>query len=131
MADKIIIDGINVAGCEYIYYAIDDKNKQIPRCTIGCKFHNFACENENCYYKQLKHLEQENVRLKENLEDFQNRYSKQYQVNENKGYLKAEQALDEIYNYIKNHKCVNTLVYGIDKVTQDKILQIISSVKGK
>ena len=36
----------------------------------ACKVYSQDCEyNENCYYKQLKRLEQENKQLKEEIED--------------------------------------------------------------
>ena len=58
---EVIIDGVNVAECDYVYFAIDDKNKEIPLCTIGNSFQNFACQG-NCYFKQLQRLKEENER---------------------------------------------------------------------
>lgn len=61
MNKEIIIDGVNVAGCSYTYFEIyeDLENKrEVTRCSIGNAFNNNRCENENCYYKQLKRKEQ-------------------------------------------------------------------------
>ena len=60
--DVILIDNVNVAGCEYF-------------CKYGnsCSFKQpFGfCKSDNCYYKELKKLEQENKELKESLKVFQ------------------------------------------------------------
>ena len=51
MDKQIIIDGVDVSGCEYY-----DKNK--PSLTCTCE--EYSCsECYNCYYKQLKRKEQE------------------------------------------------------------------------
>ena len=50
MSKEIIIDGVDVSGCEYY-----DKNK--PSLTCTCE--EYSCsECYNCYYKQLKRKEQ-------------------------------------------------------------------------
>ena len=63
MTDKqIIIDGVDVAECQYLYFAIEDSiidYKEYPRCSIGEAFTNNACKNSNCYYKQLQRAEQQ------------------------------------------------------------------------
>lgn len=53
---KIIIDGVNVAGCYYLKY---DK--------IGCDIDECYCVGNDCYYKQLRRKEQECEELKERL----------------------------------------------------------------
>lgn len=66
MTEEIIIDGVDVAGCisfdknnGYNICCYDDtREEKIP-------FANFCVENKDCYYKQLKRLEQENKELKE------------------------------------------------------------------
>lgn len=74
MTDKeIIIDGVNAAECEFLSKEHSFTNPK-GQCKIklkDCKFIN------NCQYKQLKRLEQENaelkaenVRLKEELETY-------------------------------------------------------------
>ena len=60
MQNKIIIDGVDVSGCEYY-----DKNK--PSLTCTCE--EYPCsEWYNCYYKQLKRKEQECEELKKQLQ---------------------------------------------------------------
>ena len=50
--EEIIIDGVNVAGCEQRF----GDNK----CAL---LDQYFCEDSDCYYKQLKRLEQENKEL--------------------------------------------------------------------
>ena len=58
---EIIIDGVNVAGCEF--YQIE-ANELYPKAQYCGSMRNTFCENEpDCYYKQLKRLEQENKEL--------------------------------------------------------------------
>lgn len=63
MIDKeIIIDGVNVAECSYSYFEIYEdleKKREVVRCSIGSAFNNNRCQNENCYFKQLRRKEQE------------------------------------------------------------------------
>ena len=60
MQNNIIIDGVDVSGCEYY-----DKNK--PSLTCTCE--EYSCsECYNCYYKQLKRKEQECEELKKQLQ---------------------------------------------------------------
>lgn len=109
MTEEIIIDSVNVAGCEY---ALTPK-KQCPvkpmyyakeTSCIACKEHNtklnFCKNNTNCYYKQLQRLKQENERYKQLLKgcpaedddcgfceiDKQNKKLKQENENEKKAY---------------------------------------------
>jgi len=75
MTEEIIIDGVNVAGCEFI---ADTKNGLV-KC-ISWVHNNknqvsghWDCrENKNCYYKQLKRLEQENKELKDDYDEISN-----------------------------------------------------------
>lgn len=56
-----VIDGVDVSGCEY--YQIE-ANELYPKAQYCGSMRNTFCENEpNCYYKQLKRLEQENQEL--------------------------------------------------------------------
>ncbi len=50
MTEEIIIDGVDVAGCEY-YYRCDCKINDDTDINL-CKWHN------DCYYKQLKRLQE-------------------------------------------------------------------------
>lgn len=66
MSEKIIIDGVNVAGCEYYASDIDETCRELngKYDVEVCDF--CKCESvDNCYYKQLQRLKQENEELKE------------------------------------------------------------------
>ena len=79
MTDKqIIIDGIDVSGCEYcLNNKLKGKThapaKSMPYAKetscIECKTkstrYNFCKHNPNCYYKQLKRAEQKLAKIKE------------------------------------------------------------------
>jgi flagellar biosynthesis chaperone FliJ len=66
MTEEIIIDGVNVAGCANL-------DSLICNCGVICK-------GRDCYYKQLKRLEQENKELKEKI----------IELSEEKGHLIVE-----------------------------------------
>ena len=54
MTEEMIINGVDVSGCKYA-------ENSIP---VDCNIDTCFCyENNNCYYKQLKRLEQENQEL--------------------------------------------------------------------
>lgn len=59
MTEEIIIDGVNVAKCEHF------KINRGFNCHKGYNCTDKECSD--CYYKQLKRLEQENKELKEML----------------------------------------------------------------
>lgn len=60
---EIIIDGIDVSECKYLNKVVNEE----PYCNID-EEHLYTCSSdENCYYKQLKRLEQENEELKNRL----------------------------------------------------------------
>lgn len=62
---EIIIDGVDVAGCEFLC-----TNQMGNNCLIHNRGFSMNCKNtSDCYYKQLKRLEQENKELKENIKD--------------------------------------------------------------
>lgn len=63
MDKEIIIDGIDVSGCNF---RLEREGKQKCECTHATGF-GVICDCEkwhNCYYKQLKRLEQEIAELK-------------------------------------------------------------------
>lgn len=64
MTEEIIIDGVDVAGCEFF-----DNGEAGNACLLGYRedaIEGFTpnCIDNLCYYKQLKRLEQENNELK-------------------------------------------------------------------
>lgn len=89
--EEIIIDGVKVEECSY--YNKDNT----PYC---CEVWDNECEAQNCYYKQLKHLEQENARLKEEIKEI-----KKYQYQQE--YLDKE--IEEM------QKALKTLAEGLNK----------------
>lgn len=63
MTEEIIVDGVNVAGCEYLC-----TNHMGNNCLNHNQDFSMNCKNNNdCYYKQLIRLEQENKELRERL----------------------------------------------------------------
>ena len=67
MTDKqIIIDGIDVSGCEWIREVGLD-SEYICTCNSPNKTSGYCKDNPNCRYKQLKRKEQECEKLKEKL----------------------------------------------------------------
>lgn len=55
MTEEIIIDGVNVAGCPYLYDKTD------------CSSHDcecIKCVHNSCFYKDMQRLKQENEKLK-------------------------------------------------------------------
>ena len=87
MTEEIIIDGVNVAGCEHYCEKLNTGSGFIQNTSKqGFCLHNITglqnadiyfrvlsfpkCrEQSNCHYKQLKRLEQENKELKEKIKD--------------------------------------------------------------
>ena len=58
MTKEIIIDGCNVAECEFLRKCVIPDNE-------GCKIDDsLCCDVGNCYYKQLHRLKKENEELK-------------------------------------------------------------------
>ena len=64
MTENIIIDGVDVSGCRYLF---DDTSykKSKTSCSITLKDCKYL--GNNCYYKQLKCKEQECKELKQTL----------------------------------------------------------------
>lgn len=107
MIDKIIIDGVNVAGC------MDYKEVEYKEMPICMNYYNhlpkppketewqYCAGNKNCYYKQRKRLEQENKELKaykDVNEDFKKAWN---ELNEK--YKQLRSALEEIKKTIKSY----------------------------
>lgn len=79
MTDKeIIIDGVDVSGCDYFM----PRSNGVKACDLYRNAHRRygTCEcGHNCYYKQLKRLEQENARLKEEIKEVKKyQYEQEY-----------------------------------------------------
>lgn len=104
----------------------------------ACKVYSADCKyNENCYYKQLKRLEQENAelkaeneQLKEEILKWQKAYSRQYQINENKGYNKKEEQYHQTLQEIKT--IAESEYYAVEPDARyiiDKILGLITKAE--
>lgn len=62
---EIIIDGVDIKRCKYLNKVVNEE----PYCNID-EEHLYTCSSdENCYFKQLKRLEQENEKLKSEIID--------------------------------------------------------------
>lgn len=84
----------------------------------------------NILLDNIKRLEQENKELKSNVLKWQKAFSRQYQINENKGYSKAEEnyrsAFEEIREIVKPYltDCQGSLCEPIDEVL-NKINEVL------
>lgn len=106
MTEEIVIDGVNVAGCEYF--------------DGFCMKRDTSCEESgNCIYKQLKRLEQENKELKELDKKICEDCEKEIKVYWN--------ALEEIKHILEIHKdeLEECLHNDIDGMIQNKINEVL------
>lgn len=97
MTEQIIIDGVDVAGCKFYDGEFE----------YSCKCSCTICERnqENCYFKQLKRLQEENKELKEQINyKFQNYWHKIEMKNfeVNRINLEYKQTLEEIRGYCED-----------------------------
>ena len=125
MADKTIIDGIDVSKCKSFFKGIkehniccycDTREDKIP-------FAVFCEENPNCYYKQLKRKEQECEELTRQRDKFEfGNNILEHERNNYKHVLdKIEHQVTELFLGVENK----------DRTYCKKILDIINSVKDK
>lgn len=113
--EQIMIDGVDVSGCEYTCNTASGKN--------GCKhpmMKNIYCfKNPNCYYKQLQKEKFENLNNKQMVESAENL------INENSELYKS---LKEIEEYCDMQiSLTGDLPF---RTTESDILDIINKVKG-
>ena len=77
MTEEIIIDGVDVSGCEKLGETIDGitcgLGKRIRFANEIITKHNLCKNNPNCYYKQLKRKEQECEELKDKMKNCKKR----------------------------------------------------------
>lgn len=124
MENEIIIDGVNVAGCEQLHSVnghYEDKNS-----FICDEYIDGECNGHNCLYKQFQRLKQENEKLKIENSNF----DKQLYVNQemfknhNIRMQKFKQVLEEIKNDIMTKSSVCTecikIAKRINEVLNDK-----------
>lgn len=110
----IIIDGVNVAGCCKCYN-VEQK--------ILCGASGICANNPNCYYKQLKRLEQENKELK----GWKERVVKLFESACRCKYLNEE---TDICSYT-NDKCmnINKCAYKYQNLS-DTYRSVLEEIKG-
>lgn len=88
MPDEIIIDGIDVSGCEFYFenngiIAPDRTAERTNICSSpekSCKNSDICDCNKQCYYKQLKRLEAENARLKAEIDTWKYQTEKRAEI---------------------------------------------------
>lgn len=111
--DKVIIDKVDVSGCEF--YIADDKYS----CDLSFinKEELCNCDNINdCYYKQLKRLEQENEKLKSNIYPQTNYTTQQFYTKEE--YEKLEQENERLKDELR--------VAQMNRMTMFETLDIVT-----
>lgn len=127
MTKEIIIDGVDVAKCEFLRNCIIPDN-------YGCKIDDsLCCDVDNCYYKQLKRLEQQNEKLKKEVKQIGSDFIKKGDyVRE----LEQEnERLKEELEKIRNNKCVDCISNLISKnhkkalIKASKVLKTIQEIK--
>lgn len=95
MTDKeIIIDGVNVAGCRYLF---DDTAYKHSKTTCSITLKDCKYLGNNCYYKQLQRETQECEELKNNL--FIANSNHEAAEKECDRYRQALQKIEEILTY--------------------------------
>lgn len=126
MNKKIIIDGVNVAGCKYLYSRWSN-SLPLDNCSLWEETNPdednpiYKCKNHpSCYFKQLKRKEQECEELKRTRDDiFLDAIEQRHQVK------RYKQALEKIEEIFKND------ADGDYDFIKFKIFNIINEVKDK
>lgn len=134
MDKEIIIDGVDVAGCEHR----SDTHKElladgaIKEFSNYCYISNDGCYGINCYYKQLKRLEQENAELqayKDVNEDFKTAWEELKTEND-----KLNQENKELAHYLacmtEQRNKANTYLQEIKAIAEKpKLFKDFSEIK--
>ena len=131
MKKEIIIDGVNVAGCEFAVKPIND-NRIKCHCAKGLlqiakmqeqpeSIKSGLCENNtNCYYKQLQRLKQENEKLNTTIYILQSKITTMCEHNK-----ELWQKNEELKASIK-HQCYKCRV---GDTTEDKLRSALEEIK--
>ena len=96
MTDKeqIIIDGVDVSGCEFYQIAA---NELYPKAQYCASIRNIFCEdNPNCHFKQLARKTQECENLKEDYKELEQRHNGAFQ-----DFKRLKQEHEELKKYLK------------------------------
>ena len=113
MTEEIIIDGVNVAGCEF--YINDYKYS----CDLSFTNQEELCSCEqikDCYYKQWQRLKQENEKLKEEVEarrKYSSAWNDKLQTDK---YIKALEEIDRRIQLENADDCLLDIKDIIDEV---------------
>ena len=117
--EEIIIDGVNVAGCEFLRKCVIPDNE-------GCKIDDsLCCDVGNCYYKQLQKEKQKNEKLQKQY----NCYAcgccngKEDYINLEKHHLGLRKQFDKYYQAIQKIKKLSTVNVSIENFV--KIQKVI------
>lgn len=126
--DKVIIDGVDVSGCEF--YQIE-ANELYPKAQYCGSMRNTFCENEpDCYYKQLQRAKAEIEELKKQVKNNETAYHTELGtynmecgnlLEENKNLIEENERLKEEKSKLLS-KC-------IDKQCRINELQQICAIK--
>ena len=120
MSEEIIIDGVNVAECDYILSNLTCIKKEIKmkKCIKLCG------NIPNCHYKQLQRLKQENEELKarfneiyNNAEQLANKYNKYDGKKENELAEIINKTTDERNKYKQENEELKKRCKELDKMT--------------
>ena len=132
------INGIDVSECEYINCC-----SKKAKCIIlqdDILSDSQYCESEpNCYFKQLKRLEQENKELKEKIDIYENSIIANHDRAVGKRLMEVLQALEEIREIVLNFgstpigfKVLNIPLNEEDlKTSEGKIFDFYTKLKNK
>ena len=69
MTEPIIINNVDVSGCEIMRYSDNEQDEHPILCDLAevTDNHYYCIKNPNCYYKQLKRKERELNEIKEDI----------------------------------------------------------------
>lgn len=112
MSEEIIIDGVNVAGCEFL------ENDEFDGLCLQLYDRYDAqtgCKNKDCYYKQLQRLKKENEKLKKEVKQIGSAFIK-------KGDYTRE--LEKQLEFSRTHKSV----INVEKIKYKQTLQKIKTI---
>ena len=119
---QIIVDNVNVGGCEFCEW----KGSNIPQCRIRFASFESICEGYNCYYKQLAREKQSSQEARDtSIKESNRAKAKEQECEELKTLLNVkEQKLIKIKQYIEDNEwCI------LDEMYKD-LEQIIESKEG-
>lgn len=153
MSEQIIIDGVDVSGCEFRFctYGCDCMSSNRETKVLTESAH--CSDNHNCYYKQLKRKEQEYEELrqyhnkcceefekeKQNLIDRYNQFSKDFFIGKycKKEYCDLLKAKEKEYEELKKQRQADKgLITSTGKMNYqliqeyDKLKNCLTEIKG-